>query len=115
MGNAPGALQAPTLALDAPRLLADVLHVAETHNPEVIASQFAVEEADAEIKLNKGSLLPEVDLVGNSSAQLRAEYHRTRARGSSQVLVQVTMPLYRSGADYSKARAAQQTVTERRG
>jgi outer membrane protein len=30
------------------------------------------------------------------------------------VLVQVTVPLYRSGEDYSKARAAQQTATQRR-
>jgi outer membrane protein len=33
---------------------------------------------------------------------------------SSQVLVQLTVPLYRSGTDYSKTRQAQQTATQRR-
>ena len=81
VGNAPEQLQAPALALDSPRTLADIFHVAETHNPDVIAAQFAVEEADAEIRLNKGSLLPEVDLVGNTSAQLGPEHHASGTRG----------------------------------
>jgi outer membrane protein len=113
VGNAPGQLQAPVLILDSPRTLADIFHVAETSNPDVIASKFAVEEAKAEIKLNKGSLLPEVDLVGNSSRTYGQNITVPGREDSSQVLVQVTVPLYRSGTDYSKARAAEQTYSQR--
>jgi outer membrane protein len=113
VGNAPGELQAPALVLESPRTLADIFQVAETHNPDVIASQFAVEEADAEIKLNKGSLLPEVDLVGNTARNWGQSITVPGREDSSQVLVQVTVPLYRSGTDYSKARAAQQTYSQR--
>ena len=114
VGAAPGQLQAPALVLESPRTLADIFEAAETRNPDVIASQFAVEEADAEIKLNKGSLLPEVDLVGNTGRSWGENITVPGREDSSQVMVQVTVPLYRSGTDYSKARAAQQTYSQRR-
>jgi outer membrane protein len=114
VGFAPGQLQAPALALDPPSTLSDIFHFAETQNPDVVSAQFAVEEADAEITLNKGSLLPEVDLVGNSSRSYGQNITVPGREDSSQVLVQLTVPLYRSGADYSKARAAEQTYSQRR-
>jgi outer membrane protein len=114
VGDEPGTLQAPALALESPRMLVDVFHLAETQNPDVVASQFAVEEAKAEIALNKGSLLPEIDLVGNSTRSYGENITVPGREDASQVLVQVTVPLYRSGTDYSKARAAQQTYSQRR-
>jgi outer membrane protein len=107
-------LQAPALSLDAPRLLADIFHLAETHNPDVLSAQYAVEQAEAEIRLNKGSLLPEVDLVGSSTRSYGTDITLPGREDSSQVLVQLTVPLYRSGADYSKTRAAEQTASQRR-
>jgi outer membrane protein len=114
VGMAAGMLQQPVLALDSPRMLADILHLAETHSPDVISSQYAVEQADAEIRLNKGSLLPEVDLVGNTTRGYAQDITLPGREDSSQVLVQLTVPLYRSGTDYSKTRAAQQTYSQRR-
>jgi outer membrane protein len=113
VGQDPGKLQPPTLALDSPRTLSDIFHFAETQNPDVLAAQFAVEEAKAEITLNEGSLLPEVDLVGSSSRSYGENITVPGREDSSQVLVQVTVPLYRSGTDYSKTRAAQQTASQR--
>jgi outer membrane protein len=113
VGKEPGQLQAPSLALDSPRMLSDIFHFAETQNPDVVAAQFAVEEAKAEIKLNKGSLLPEVDLVGNAGRNWGQNITLPGREDSAQVLVQLTMPLYRSGTDYSKARQAEQTKSQR--
>jgi outer membrane protein len=114
VGNAPEQLQAPLLALDSPKLLADIFHSAETQNPDVMAAQFSVEQADAEVRLNKGSLLPEVDLVGNSGRDWGQNITLPGREDSSQILVQLTVPLYRSGTDYSKSRAAEQTVSQRK-
>jgi outer membrane protein len=114
VGSAPGQLEAPTLMLEAPRTLADIFQSAETQNPEVIASGFAVEEADAEVKLNKGSLLPEINLVGNAGRNFGQGITAPGREDSAQALVQLTMPLYRSGADYSKVRASRQTASQRR-
>lgn len=91
VGNAPGQLQTPVLALDSPRTLADIFHLAETQNPDVVAAQFAAEEADAEIRLNKGSLLPEVNLVGNSGRNWGQNITVPGREDSSQVLVQLTI------------------------
>ena len=85
----------------------------ENQNPNVTASRFAVEQAKAEIDLNKGSLLPEVDLVGNSGRIWGQSSLLPGEQETSQVLVQVTVPLYRSGADYSRTRAAEQVLTQR--
>jgi outer membrane protein len=114
VGKAPEKLQAPELAPDASRQADDVLHLAETRNPKVIAAQYSVEAAHAEVDLSKGSLLPEVDLVGNTGRNWGQSSSLPGQEDSSQVLVQLTMPLYRAGSDYSKTRAAEQTVTQRR-
>jgi outer membrane protein len=114
VGMPPEGLQAPVLVLDRPHTLADVFHLAEMHNPDVVSAQHAVEQADAEIRLNRGSLLPEVDLVGSSTRSYGENITLPGREDSSQVLVQLTVPLYRSGTDYSKTRAAQQTASQRR-
>jgi outer membrane protein len=114
VGKSPERLQAPILTLNSSRTLADIFHGAETQNPDVVSAQFAVEEAEAEIRLNKGSLLPEIDLVGNTGRSYGQSITVPGREDSSQVLVQLTMPLYRSGSDYSKTRAAEQTYSQRR-
>ncbi len=113
VGHAPERLQSPALILDSPRTLSDIFHFAEMQNPDVVSAQYAVEEATAEIELNKGSLLPEVDLVASSTRSYGENITIPGREDSSQVLVQLTVPLYRSGADYSKARAAEQTASQR--
>jgi len=114
VGRVAEKLEVPELTLDHPLELEEILHYAETQNPNVLAAQYGMQEADAEVDLNKGSLLPEVDLVGNSSRNWEQNSTLPGREDNNQVLVQLTMPLYRSGTDYSKARAAEQTVTERR-
>lgn len=114
VGDAPGSLQKPELNLDQPSDIGDVLQRAMTQNPNIVAAQYAYEEAKAEVDLNKGSLLPEINLVGSTSKSWGQSITLPGRFDSSQILAQLTMPLYRSGTDYSKIRAAQQTTTERR-
>jgi outer membrane protein len=114
VGDMPGTLEAPELALDNVRDIDDVLHLAKIQNPDVISAQYAFDQSQAEINLNKGSLLPELDLVGSTSRNWGQNSTIPGREDSSQILAQLTVPLYRSGADYSKTRAAQQTSTQRR-
>ena len=114
VGKEPGELKAPELTLDRPKDVSEVLHLAETHNPAVIAAQFDVDSAAADIDLSKGSLLPEINLVGGTNHALGQNSSFPGRRDSSQVLIQATMPLYRAGADYSRSREAQQTASQRR-
>jgi len=114
VGMDPAGLQPPVLIVESASSLAAIFHRAETNNPDVLSAQYAVEEADAEIRLNRGGLLPEVDLVGSSTRSYGEDISLPGREDSSQVLVQLTVPLYRSGTDYSKTRQAQQTATQRR-
>jgi outer membrane protein len=114
VGKMPEKLTAPDLRLTDPEQLDDVLHLAETRNPKVIAARYDIDEAKAEVDLNKGSLLPEINLVGSSTRNWGQNITIPGREDSSQILIQATMPLYRAGTDYSKSRAAEQTVTQRR-
>lgn len=114
VGKAPEKLDRPDLAFVPPKEHEDILHQAEAHNPKVIAARFGIDEAKAEVDFNKGSLLPEINLVGNHSQNWRQGISTPGQQDSSQVMIQATMPLYRSGADYARSRAAEQTVTQRR-
>ena len=114
VGDMPGSIKEPVLTLDQVKNFDDILGMSLAHNPKIQTSQFAYEEAKAEIDLNKGSLLPEVNLVGNVSRNWDENSTLPGQFNSSQILAQLTLPLYRSGADYSKIRAAQQTETQRR-
>jgi TolC family type I secretion outer membrane protein len=114
IGYEPGSLAKPDLTLDDPKDLDTALHLSETHNPSVIAAQYTLEQADAEIDLNKGALLPELDLVGSSSRN-RGESSTIPGRyDSSAVMLQLKIPLYEAGADHAKIRAAQQTSVQDR-
>lgn len=113
VGDEPGSLEAPTLA-DSLHELDEVLHRAETGNPSVIAAQYAVEAAKADINLNQGSLLPEVNLVGTTSHDYAQSITFPGRQDNNQIMVQATFQLYDGGADYSKIRAARQTATQHR-
>jgi outer membrane protein len=114
VGHVPEHLQTPDLAVDPARSRDDILAFAEKHNPKVIAARYDFDAAKADIDLTKGSLLPELDLVGNAGRNWGQSSTLPGRIDSSQIQLQLTMPLYRSGADYSKARASQQTATQRR-
>jgi outer membrane protein len=113
VGMAPDKLQPPALALNASEKLDRVFQESETQNPDVVSAQYAVEEAKAEIRLNRGNLLPEVDLIGQSQRSYGEDISLPGREDTSEVLVQLTVPLYRSGTDYSKTRAAEQTASQR--
>jgi outer membrane protein len=114
VGTEAGVLLTPAPSAGPPPLLADILQAAESRNPDVVSARYAVEQADAQIRLAKGSLLPEVDLVGTTTRGYAQDISLPGREDSSQMLVQLTVPLYRSGADYATARAAQQTASQRR-
>jgi outer membrane protein len=114
VGRAPGSLEKPSIVMAASHTVEELLHRAETENPNVVAARFRLETADADADANKSGLLPEVNLVGNASRNWDQGSTIPGREDTAQVLVQLTMPLYRAGANYSRIRAAQETSTQRR-
>lgn len=114
IGDMPGSLQQPHFELTSPASLDETLTLAGKQNPAIEAASANVEEAREEVMLNKGSLLPEVDLIGSTQKQWDQSNFIPGRQDNSQILVQMSMPLYKTGADYSRTRAAEQKVTEQR-
>lgn len=114
VGTEPEKLSDPQLDLTKGQRIEDVLRAADTINPSVVSAQYAVEAAKADIDLNKGSLLPEIDLVGSSSNAYGQSAIYPGRSITNQVMVQATWQLYDGGASYSKVREAHETATQHR-
>ncbi|MGB9153393.1 MAG: TolC family outer membrane protein [Alphaproteobacteria bacterium] len=114
VGMEPASLAKAHVVLDKPDNLDEILHIAETRNPGVIAAQYALDQADAQIELNKGSLMPEVNLVAGSSRNYGQSAITPGREDQSQVELQLKIPLYDAGTDYAHVREARQTSVQRR-
>ena len=105
----------PSLTLETPHDLDDAVKQAGTHNPNVVAALHQVEEASAEIGFFKGALLPELNLQFNATRNWGESSTLPGLDDTKQVQLQLTVPLFRGGTDYSRTRAAIDTVSERAG
>ncbi len=114
VGAEPEKLSVPQLAITKGQNIGDILQAADTVNPSVVSAQYIMEAAKADIDLNKGSLLPEIDLVGTSSNAYGQNATYPGRSITNQVMVQATWQLYDGGSSYSKIREARQTVTQHR-
>ncbi len=114
VGDMPGNLADPALEPEATWTLNDSVAQAESKNPDVIAASFGRDAAKERLTVAKGSLLPEVKLVGTASRGWQESAMVTGRQDSGTLMAEVTIPLYRSGADYAAARAARENITGQR-
>ena len=112
-GELPGKLQMPKMDMPPVKDMDDAVDMARKQNFAIVAAGYSEDEAHEEVRLSRGSLLPEVSLVGGAQRQWGISTLIPGRQDTAQILAQVTIPLYRSGSDYSKTRAAVETVTER--
>ena len=115
IGDAPSELAAPDLNFPIPATLDEAIKQAQEHNPKVISSKFTADSAEHDIATAEGALLPEVNL--EASANRNWDSSGVAAGGevdTAAITARLTVPLYRSGADYARTRAAKQTASQRR-
>ena len=113
VGTLPGTLETPTLAI--PEGLATVDRVAtlaETDAPDVRAAAFTETAGRETVTVTEGNLLPEVNLVGAVSRGWDQSSAAPQRQDVVSAEAQLTVPLYRSGADYARTRAAKQTASQ---
>ena len=113
VGEMPGVLSAPKTPFDIPDTLDTAIILARQNNPDIIAASYNQQAARADVKTAEGSLLPEVNIVGNANRGKDENVQIPQQQDNYSLMAKLTIPLYRSGADYSKARAAKQTKTQR--
>jgi TolC family type I secretion outer membrane protein len=113
IGQAPTDLSRPEVPDGLPGNLEAVIEQATAENPDVRAATFAEVAARRNVRSVTGELLPEAQLVGRVR---RSENSTSNAASSEalEVLARVTVPLYQSGAVFSRMREAKQVANQRR-
>lgn len=113
VGVPPENLEPPTQLPPLPSTLEEAVARALEEQPDVLAAVYGARAADDAVEVVRGELLPEVSL--------QASHNRgweTQARGqrsdTSQIVANVAVPLYQSGAVYSRVREAKSTASQRR-
>jgi outer membrane protein len=114
IGNEPEAL-APGSPVDRflPATLAAAIELGLTQNPNVTAAMFGVDVSYLQVKVNEGALFPTVTL--QTSVQQSYEQTLTifRSFGASTA-VQLSVPVYQGGAEYSLIRQSKESLTQQR-
>ena len=113
IGALPVRLAPPPLVGDLPAAEADARNIALAEHPSIRRAAEAERAAQEEVDVVTGRLLPEVNIDAELS---RADDQASRGSVNEQakILARVTVPLYQSGAVYSKVREARERASQRR-
>ena len=115
-GLEPGTLVAPAVPGDLPVDLEETVVMAETFQPAVDIAKYAVELAEHDAAIENRSRLPTVALGASLTHQRSKEAGGDVSTDQRDVSASVTLtiPLYQSGAELSRVRAARTLVGQRR-
>ena len=114
IGIEPAAL-APGAPVDrlSPRVLSIAVNRGITENPLVTASMYGVDVALLAVKINEGALYP--TLVAQANAQQRYDSSPTTQRSFSvSGVLQLTIPIYQGGTEYSLIRQSKESLGQQR-
>jgi outer membrane protein len=113
VGEMPGNLKRPEVTRDIPADLEETIAVALDRDPDLIAAEYAEKAALDNIDDTRGELLPQINLIGRAERQREAARQGARFN-TYEALVRMDMPLYQSGAVYSRLRQDKQTAAAAR-
>jgi TolC family type I secretion outer membrane protein len=82
-------------------------------NPGLTAAEFGVDVAMADVRVAQAALLPTVDLEG-SVGYTDEPSDQVGSSTDARIAATVTIPLYQTGAEYSRVRQQKQVVEQRR-
>ncbi len=113
VGDMPGSLD-PVPALPAlPANEDEAQAVALKNNPSLQAAVYTEKASRKAIDVAKGALLPSID-INASRSDSRGTYQPGLSSYRNTVTAQITIPLYQSGAEYSRVRQAKETNNQNR-
>lgn len=113
IGEPPGNLREP-MPLEPPvRSREEAINFASMNNPSVIAATFDERAAVENVDLLWGELMPLLQLQGQAFNNLDPSVRGGYSRGA-QATLNLTVPLYQQGAEYSRIRQAKQQAQQAR-
>ncbi|MEO1091909.1 MAG: TolC family outer membrane protein [Pseudomonadota bacterium] len=112
IGVRPGTLSSREATVASPASLVEAQARSEK-NPALVAAEFSVQAALADVRVNQADLLPSLDLEGSVSYVNNPSRLITNDT-EGRIGAIVTIPLYQGGAEYSRVRQSKQIVEQRR-
>lgn len=91
----------------------DFLALAEHANPEISAANFSYQQARENINSAYGTFSPTVDVQGNATRSLQGSDRRDR-QNSLSATVQLTIPLFQQGTEWSTLRGSYHTANQQK-
>jgi TolC family type I secretion outer membrane protein len=82
-------------------------------NPTLTAAEFAVDTALADVRVAQAALLPTLDLDGSVS-YIDEPTDTIGSQTEARIAATLTIPLYQTGAEFSRVRQQKQVVEQRR-
>jgi TolC family type I secretion outer membrane protein len=113
IGIYPGVLEQPPVPTGLPENREAIVDLAESANPNVLATNYDELAAMRSVREVTGELLPRIELQGSVGYQ-HERSSRTSEGSSAEVLAVVTVPLYQQGAVSSRVRESKQVASQRR-
>jgi TolC family type I secretion outer membrane protein len=108
-----GTLMVPEALPELPLKLEDALQRARAANPQLLAAIYAAKASDYDVRTTKAALLPRVSLVGSMSRQKGGGQSGNTEFDQDRLGVEVAIPIYQAGAEYSRVREAAATARQR--
>jgi outer membrane protein len=102
-----GTLTVPDKLPELPASLDEALERARAANPQLLAALHAAKASSYDVRTNEAVLLPTVSLVGSLTRQQGAGADGLSNFDQDKVGLEMNIPLYQSGAEYSRVREAE--------
>lgn len=106
VGQSPQALEEQKVIPELPGTLEAALGVAQEHNPNLQSADYTKAALDKQVDANKSSILPSVALQGYIRREEGAGVTGGNDYDNDVLQLNVRVPLYQSGAEYSRVREA---------
>ena len=113
VGQPAEAPEMPGAVSGLPETLEAALDLAERWNPVLQASGLAETIARDQIRIRQGEMLPSVALVGRVQEDSYKDPLPLDRQSQASLGVQLTVPLYQSGADHARLREAKKRANQR--
>jgi outer membrane protein len=103
--DAPSKLELPQLPGGIPSTLDTATGLASANEPTLEAAQHLEHAAGSDVDIRTGSLLPSVNVTGSVNRDDNVSSIQSSS-SSNRILLNVSVPLYQSGAEWSRVREA---------
>lgn len=114
VGDAPSGIRQPhSVAGNIPSSMDRAITIGMRDHPSILAAEHAVDAAGYGVKTAEGSLLPGVTIQG-SVARNYNSVTSTSTYNSASVTAQLSIPIYKGGAEYGAVRQAKEQLGQKR-